>query len=73
MTFGHETAGEVAVLGEDVTGPARETASSSRPVRSATEPPARGGGEHRRRLAEYTVAAAEVVVPLPPGIPFEQA
>ncbi|MER7735613.1 zinc-binding dehydrogenase [Streptomyces erythrochromogenes] len=73
VTLGHETAGEVAVLGAGVTG----LAEGDRVVLQAGE--VRGGVSCTRGVnidggwAEYTVAAADAVVPLPSGIPFEQA
>ncbi|MFE7181904.1 zinc-binding dehydrogenase [Streptomyces erythrochromogenes] len=73
VTLGHETAGEVAVLGDGVTG----LAEGDRVVLQAGE--VRAGVSCTRGVnidggwAEYTVAAADAVVPLPPGIPFEQA
>ncbi|MEU8778088.1 zinc-binding dehydrogenase [Streptomyces sp. NPDC048606] len=73
VTLGHETAGEVAALGGGVTA----LAEGDRVVLQAGE--RRDGTTCTRGVnidggwAEYAVAAADAVVPLPPGIPFEQA
>ncbi|WP_436319160.1 zinc-binding dehydrogenase [Streptomyces virginiae] len=73
VTLGHEVAGVVKALGDGVTGFDEDA------------PVVLVGGELRNGIpctrgvnidggwAEYTVAAANAVVPLPPGIPFEQA
>ncbi|MFE5495387.1 zinc-binding dehydrogenase [Streptomyces virginiae] len=73
VTLGHEVAGVVKALGDGVTGFDEDA------------PVVLVGGELRNGIpctrgvnidggwAEYTVAAANALVPLPPGIPFEQA
>ncbi|MGW2995125.1 zinc-binding dehydrogenase [Streptomyces sp. NPDC001193] len=73
VTLGHETAGEVKALGDGVTGFAEgdPVVLQAGELRDGT--PCTRGVNIDGGWAEYAVAAAEAVVPLPPGIPFEQA
>lgn len=73
VTLGHETAGVVHALGEGVTG----LAEGERALLQAVE--TRGGAVHTRGVdydggwAEYALATADTVVPIPDELPFEQA
>ncbi|MGE7391203.1 zinc-binding dehydrogenase [Streptomyces sp. NPDC004126] len=73
VTLGHETSGVVSVLGPGVTG----LKEGDHVVLQAGE--VRDGAVCTRGVnidggwAEYALAAADAVVPLPPQIPFEQA
>ncbi|MGW8776525.1 zinc-binding dehydrogenase [Streptomyces sp. NPDC055796] len=73
VTLGHETAGEVKALGDGVTSLAvgDPVVLQAGELRDGT--PCTRGVNIDGGWAEYTVAAADAVVPLPPGIPFEQA
>ncbi|MGY2085491.1 zinc-binding dehydrogenase [Blastococcus sp. SYSU DS0539] len=73
VTLGHEVAGTVAELGDGVTGPA----AGQRVLLQAGEE--KGGWVHTRGVdydggwAEYALATAETVVPIPDDLPLEQA
>ncbi|WP_236827052.1 MULTISPECIES: zinc-binding dehydrogenase [unclassified Blastococcus] len=73
VTLGHEVAGTVAVLGDGVTG----LAEGRRVLLQAGEE--KDGWIHTRGVdydggwAQYALASAETVVPIPDDLPFEQA
>jgi threonine dehydrogenase-like Zn-dependent dehydrogenase len=73
VTLGHEVAGEVASLGEGVTG----TAVGTRVTLQAGEEI--GGWIHTRGVdydggwAEYALSTVPTLVPIPDDMPFEQA
>ncbi|MDH6137161.1 D-arabinose 1-dehydrogenase-like Zn-dependent alcohol dehydrogenase [Kitasatospora sp. MAA4] len=73
VTLGHENAGTIDEVGDGVTG----LAAGQRVLLRAGEP--RGGAVFTRGVdydggwAEYAVARADTVVPIPDSLPFEQA
>ncbi|MDH6109489.1 D-arabinose 1-dehydrogenase-like Zn-dependent alcohol dehydrogenase [Kitasatospora sp. MAP12-15] len=73
VTLGHENAGTIDEVGDGVTG----LAAGQRVLLRAGEP--RGGVVFTRGVdydggwAEYAVARADTVVPIPDSLPFEQA
>ncbi|MER5480380.1 zinc-binding dehydrogenase [Streptomyces sp. NPDC002734] len=73
VTLGHEVAGEVDLLGDGVTG----TAPGARVIVGAGKRVGdvvwTMGVDYDGGWAEYVVAPAEVLVPIPDTLPFEQA
>jgi D-arabinose 1-dehydrogenase-like Zn-dependent alcohol dehydrogenase len=73
VTLGHEVAGEIDQVGAGVTG----LSAGQRVLLQAGEERAgrilTRGVDYDGGWAEYAVAAADTVVPLPDGLPYEQA
>lgn len=74
VTLGHEVAGTVELLGEGVTG----VAVGDRVIVQAGKDLPNGrvltmGVDYDGGWAEYVVAAASAVIPIPDDVPFEQA
>ncbi|NYV75661.1 zinc-binding dehydrogenase [Streptomyces sp. UH6] len=73
VTLGHEVAGEVDVPGEGVTGAEPGTRVIVGAGKRVGEVVWTMGVDYDGGWAEYVVAPAEVLLPIPDSLPFEQA